>query len=37
LKAKEEGLTEDEIVGWFHQVDGQGFEQVLEVGDAREV
>ena len=26
-------MTEDEMVGWYHQLDGQKFEQALEVGD----
>ena len=26
-------MTEDEIVGWHHQVDGHEFEQALGVGD----
>ena len=30
-------MTEDKMVGWLYQVDGQGFEQPLGVGDAREV
>ena len=28
-----EGMTEDEMVGWHHQLDGREFEQVLGVGD----
>ena len=28
-----EGTTEDEMVGWHHQLDGREFEQVLGVGD----
>ena len=28
-------MTEDEIVGWHHQLDGQKFEQVLGVGDGQ--
>ena len=27
------GMTEDEMVGWHHQLDGHGFEWTLEVGD----
>ena len=27
-------MTEDEIVGWHHRLDGREFEQVLGVGDA---
>ena len=26
-------MTEDEMVGWVHQLDGHEFEQVLGVGD----
>ena len=26
-------MTEDETVGWHHQLDGHEFEQVLGVGD----
>ena len=29
-------MTEDEIVGWDHQLDGHEFEQVLGVGDGQE-
>ena len=29
----EKGTTEDEIVGWHHQLDGHEFEQVPGVGD----
>ena len=29
-------MTEDEVIGWYHQLDGHEFEQVPEVGD-REV
>ena len=28
-------MTEDEMVGWHHQHDGQEFEQVPGVGDGR--
>ena len=28
-------MTEDEMVGWHHQLDGHEFEQVLRVGDGR--
>ena len=27
------GMTEDEMVGWHHQLDGHEFEQAPEVGD----
>ena len=26
-------MTEDEIVGWHHQLDGHEFEQSLGIGD----
>ena len=29
------GMTEDEMVGWHHQLDGQEFEQTLGVGDGQ--
>ena len=29
-------MTEDEMVGWHHQLDGHEFEQALRVGDGRE-
>ena len=32
---KEKGTTEDEMVGWHHQLDGHEFEQVLGVGDGQ--
>ena len=28
-------MTEDEILGWHHQLDGNEFEQSLGVGDAQ--
>ena len=28
-------MTEDEIVGWHHQLDGHEFEQALGVGDGQ--
>ena len=28
-------MTDDEIVGWHHQLDGHEFEQALEVGDGQ--
>ena len=30
---EEKGTTEDEIVGWRHQLDGHEFEQALGVDD----
>ena len=35
LKAEEKGMTEDEMVGWHHQLYGCEFEQVLGVGDGQ--
>ena len=29
----EKGMTEDEMVGWHHQLDGHESEQALGVGD----
>jgi len=26
-------MTEDKMVGWYHQHDGHEFEQALEIGD----
>ena len=28
-------MTEDEMVGWHHQLNGHEFEQALGVGDER--
>ena len=30
---EEKGTTEDEMVGWHHQLNGHAFEQALGVGD----
>ena len=30
-------MTEDEMVGWHHQLDGHKFEQVLGVGGEQEI
>ena len=30
-------MTEDEMVGWHHQLNGHEFEQTPEDGDGREV
>ena len=30
---QEKGMTEDEMVGWHHRLDGHEFEQTPEVGD----
>ena len=32
---EEKGMTEDEIVGWHHRLDGHGFEWTPGVGDGR--
>ena len=32
---KDKGTTEDEIVGWHHQLDGHEFEQALGVDDGQ--
>ena len=29
-------MTEDEMVGWHHQLDGHESEQILGVGDGQE-
>ena len=34
-RQEEEGTTEDEIVGWHHQLEGHGFEQTPGVGDGQ--
>ena len=35
LKAEEKGTTEDEMVGWHHQLNGHEFESALGVGDGQ--
>ena len=30
-------MTEDEMVGWHHQLNGHEFEQALGVGDGQEI
>ena len=35
-RQKEKGMTEDEMVGWHHWLDGNEFEQTLGVGDGQE-
>ena len=32
---EEMGMTEDEMVGWHHQLDGHGFGWILGVGDGQ--
>ena len=34
-REEEKGMTEDEKVGWHHQLDGHEFEQALEIGDGQ--
>ena len=29
-------MTEDEMIGWHHRLDGREFEQALRVGDGKE-
>ena len=29
-------MTEDEMVGWYHQLDGHEFEEALGVGEGQE-
>ena len=33
MMREEKGITEDEMVGWHHQVDGHEFEQAPRDGD----
>ena len=35
LKVGGEGITEDEMVGWHHRLDGHEFEPTLGVGDGQ--
>ena len=32
---EEKGVTEDEMVGWHHRLNGHEFEQALGVGDGQ--
>ena len=34
-RQEEKGTTEDEMIGWHHQLDGHEFEQALGVGDGQ--
>ena len=34
---EEKGMTEDEMVGWHHQLNGHGFEYAPGVGDGQGV
>ena len=33
---EEKGMTEDEMVGWHHRLNGHEFEHALGVGDGQE-
>ena len=35
MRQEEKGMTEDEMVGWHHQLDGYEFEQAPRVGDGQ--
>ena len=35
-RQEEKGITEDEMLGWHHWLDGHEFEQAPEVGDGRQ-
>ena len=35
LRQQEKGMSEDEMVGWHHQLDGHEFEQAPRVGDGQ--
>ena len=34
-RQEEKGMTEDEMVGWYHRLDGHEFNQTLGVGDGQ--
>ena len=34
-RREEKGMTEDELLGWYHRVDGHDFEQAPGVGDGQ--
>ena len=34
-RQEEKGMTEDEMVGWYHRLNGHEFEQALGVGDGQ--
>ena len=34
-RQEEKSMTEDEMVGWHHRLNGHEFEQALEVGDGQ--
>ena len=35
MRAGGEGATEDEMIGWHHQLNGYEFEQALGIGDGQ--
>ena len=35
IRQEEKGMTEDEMVGWHHQLDEHEFEQALGVGNGQ--
>ena len=35
MLAKKKGMTEDEMLGWYHQLNGHEFEQTLQVGEGQ--
>ena len=34
-RQEEKGMTEDEMVGWYHRLDGHEFEQTLGDGEGQ--
>ena len=34
-RQEEKGTTEDEMVGWYHRLNGHEFEQALEDGEGQ--
>ena len=34
-RQEEKGITEDEMIGWHHRLDGHEFEQASGVGDGQ--
>ena len=34
-RQEEKGMTEDEVVGWYHRLNGREFEQALGVDDGQ--
>ena len=34
-ETQKKGMTEDEMVGWHHQLNGRDFEQALGIGDGQ--